>query len=64
VRICPTCQSSFDDDTVFCSRDATVLRLEPGTVLLKKYKIISEIARGGMAVIYHARHLHYDEEMR
>ncbi len=63
MRFCQTCQRTFDDDTVFCPKDATVLSLEPGTVLLKKYRIISEIARGGMSVVYRVHHLHYDEEM-
>src|SRR5262249_43232304 len=65
-KFCPTCSATFSDSVAFCAHDGTALRsregLEPGTVIRKKYQIISELGRGGMAVVYRVRHLIWNED--
>src|SRR5262249_32826445 len=66
VKFCPTCSATFSDSVAFCAHDGTALRsregLEPGTVIRKKYQIISELGRGGMAVVDRVRHLIWNED--
>ncbi|MBS1956360.1 MAG: serine/threonine protein kinase [Cyanobacteria bacterium SZAS-4] len=58
---CPACSREFTGTLVVCKHDGTLLipikeDLMIGTTLADKYKIESEIGRGGMSVVYKGRH--------
>jgi serine/threonine-protein kinase len=61
MKLCPTCNNSFEDTLSFCPRDGEVLHESPenlvGQSLDGKYELESFIAQGGMGAVYRARHI-------
>lgn len=66
MKHCAVCKRVYPDTTLICSEDGS--RLEPSTELLPgslirgKYRILGRIGAGGMATVYRAMHMAFNEE--
>src|SRR5437868_6060757 len=67
MKFCDTCRSTYPADFTSCPKDQAKLReiseFVPGVVIHDKYEILEKIGVGGMATVYRARHLHFNEEL-
>jgi serine/threonine protein kinase len=66
MKQCAVCQRDYPDSVDVCPEDASPLQLTsellPGTVIRGKYKILSRLGAGGMATVYRAVHIAFNEE--
>jgi serine/threonine protein kinase len=65
MKHCPICNSTYPNSFRVCPQDNAVLRvmneLQPGMVIRSKYEILSHVGGGGMADVYRAKHLAFNE---
>jgi serine/threonine protein kinase len=66
MKQCGVCQRDYPDSVDVCPEDASPLQLSsellPGTVIRGKYKILNRLGMGGMATVYRAVHIAFNEE--
>ena len=65
MKSCPTCNSTYPRDFSLCPRDGTKLIevgvWSEGTLIRGKYRIIGKIGVGGMAAVFKAMHIRFEE---
>ncbi|HEY3817463.1 MAG TPA: serine/threonine-protein kinase [Polyangiaceae bacterium] len=64
MKLCPRCSESFADDASFCPFDASELARSSdpliGRTLAARYRLVRPLGRGGMALVYLAKHVMID----
>jgi len=65
MKYCDTCRTTYPTEFAVCPKDQAPLReteeLLAGMILRGKYEILDKIGSGGMAAVYRAKHLTFNE---
>jgi eukaryotic-like serine/threonine-protein kinase len=65
MKVCPICKNSYPANFRVCPQDNVPLRqtgeIEPGMIIRSKYEILERLGGGGMADVYLAKHLAFNE---
>ena len=72
MKSCPACNTRYEDETTFCTRDGTpvvpdvVAGQVPsmlGQVLDGRWRVIKKLGEGGMGEVYVAEHIHIEKKV-
>lgn len=61
TKKCPACQATYPDNFIVCQNDKVILvKIKKdkllGQILNERYKVVEEIGRGGMSIVYKGVH--------
>ncbi|PCC74229.1 serine/threonine protein kinase [Nannocystis exedens] len=62
LEACPFCGADHDEATLRCPATDMVLPFE-GRMLAGKFRLVSELGRGGMGAVWRARNVHVDRDV-
>src|SRR5690606_7509611 len=62
LQTCPFCGADHDETILRCPTTDMVLPFE-GRLLAGKFRLVSELGRGGMGAVWRARNVHVDREV-
>ncbi|WAS90487.1 serine/threonine-protein kinase [Nannocystis punicea] len=62
LEACPFCDAEHDEATLRCPATDMVLPFE-GRLMAGKFRLVSELGRGGMGAVWRARNVHVDRDV-